>query len=81
MSLTYGQASGLPPGMIDGPWRAPSSPPDTPVPTNRMPFLGQLLGAAVGIRVQGVAAINDDVAFFQIGNEMLDGLIDDACPP
>ena len=28
----------LPPGMMDGPIRAPSSPPLTPVPRNRMPF-------------------------------------------
>jgi len=31
-------ASGLPPGMSDGPNRAPSSPPDTPEPTNSRPF-------------------------------------------
>ena len=37
MACTRGQAAGLPPGMIDGPRRAPSSPPETPVPTNRMP--------------------------------------------
>lgn len=33
-----GQAAGLPPGMREGPWRAPSSPPDTPEPTNNKPF-------------------------------------------
>ena len=32
IGLTCGQASGLPPGIMDGPRRAPSSPPDTPVP-------------------------------------------------
>ncbi len=32
MSFTCGQAAGEPPGMILGPRRAPSSPPDTPVP-------------------------------------------------
>ncbi len=30
--------SGEPPGMIDGPFSAPSSPPDTPVPTKCKPF-------------------------------------------
>ncbi len=28
----------FPPGMIEGPARAPSSPPETPVPMNRIPF-------------------------------------------
>ena len=32
MSFTCGQAAGEPPGMMLGPWRAPSSPPETPVP-------------------------------------------------
>jgi hypothetical protein len=30
--------SGSPPGMSDGPKRAPSSPPDTPEPMKRRPF-------------------------------------------
>ena len=38
MGLTNGQASSLPPGIIDGPLRAPSSPPDTPAPIKRMPL-------------------------------------------
>ncbi len=38
MSLMCGQASGFPPGMSDGPYLAPSSPPETPDPTNRIPF-------------------------------------------
>ena len=33
------QASIEPPGMSEGPKRAPSSPPDTPEPMKRMPFL------------------------------------------
>src|SRR5665213_867693 len=36
--LHCGHASALPPGMIDGPNRAPSSPPETPVPINSIPF-------------------------------------------
>ena len=35
IGLTAGQASTSPPGMIDGPLRAPSSPPETPEPTNK----------------------------------------------
>lgn len=31
-------AAGDPPGMIEGPYRAPSSPPDTPDPTNSNPL-------------------------------------------
>src|ERR1700733_11915453 len=42
-SFTYGHASSFPPGMMDGPYRAPSSPPDTPVPTNRKPFPARYL--------------------------------------
>lgn len=38
MFLRSGQAFGFPPGISDGPYRAPSSPPDTPEPTNNKPF-------------------------------------------
>ena len=38
MSLTRDHALGLPPGMIEGPLRAPSSPPETPVPIYKRPF-------------------------------------------
>ena len=34
MPLTSGQAEIEPPGMIEGPFRAPSSPPETPAPIN-----------------------------------------------
>ena len=37
--LIFGHASGFPPGIMDGPFSAPSSPPDMPHPTNRIPFL------------------------------------------
>ena len=36
-SRSASQAAAAPPGISDGPLRAPSSPPDTPQPTNRMP--------------------------------------------
>ncbi len=39
MGLIRGQAAGLPPGINDGPWRAPSSPPETPLPTYSRPLL------------------------------------------
>lgn len=38
MLLICGQAFGFPPGINDGPYRAPSSPPDTPEPMNNKPF-------------------------------------------
>ncbi len=34
---------GFPPGMMEGPKRAPSSPPETPVPMNRMPLAARSL--------------------------------------
>lgn len=39
MLFILGHASGLPPGISEGPYLAPSSPPDTPDPTYRMPLL------------------------------------------
>ncbi len=38
IGLTSGQAASLPPGIMLGPFRAPSSPPETPVPTYSSPF-------------------------------------------
>ena len=38
MGLSDCQACLLPPGMSEGPKRAPSSPPETPVPMNSKPF-------------------------------------------
>ncbi len=38
ISLTAGHASSEPHGIIEGPFNAPSSPPETPEPTNKMPF-------------------------------------------
>ena len=38
ISFTSGQASAEPPGITDGPCKAPSSPPEMPVPTKYMPF-------------------------------------------
>ena len=38
MPSTSAYAAGSPPGMMLGPSSAPSSPPDTPTPMNRMPL-------------------------------------------
>ena len=43
---------------------------------NRMPLLSQSLGAAVGIRVMRVAAVDDDVALFEMRRQMRDHLVD-----
>ncbi len=39
MGLTYSHAAFEPPGIIAGPFSAPSSPPETPVPMNSSPLL------------------------------------------
>ena len=67
MSLMCGHASGLPPGMMDGPYRAPSSPPDTPDPTKRKPteWSGvEWRGVGVKWEVGGCSAVqcNDNVS-------------------
>ena len=46
------------PGMIEAPFKAPSSPPDTPLQQSRNPFDSAKFDAAVGIFVIGVTAIN-----------------------
>ncbi len=54
--------------MIEGPWRAPSSPPEMPVPINRMPFSLQTLRHVVSVSVKmAIAAIDDDIALFEEG--------------
>ena len=67
IGFTCGHAAGLPPGIIDGPLRAPSSPPETPVPINRIPFSASAFVRRVESRKQRVAAINNDVALFEVG--------------
>ncbi len=39
-------------------------------------FLGQVLGAAVGVGEEGVAAVDDDVARFKIRQHVVDHLVD-----
>ena len=38
IGFTSSHAFSEPPGMIEAPFKAPSSPPETPAPTNRKPF-------------------------------------------
>ncbi len=77
MFFTCGHAAGLPPGMIEGPKRAPSSPPDTPVPTKRMPFSARSLVRRFEFCEERIAAIDDDVALFEVRHDLVDCLVDD----
>ena len=52
-------ASSDPPGMIDGPKRAPSSPPDTPQPTKWMPARAQRRLAPARVLEPRVAAVDE----------------------
>ncbi len=61
---------------MEGPKRAPSSPPETPVPMKRMPLRCEILGTAIRIGEQRVAAVDDDVAGFKKGEYVVDHLID-----
>ena len=51
----------MPPTMIDGPWRAPSSPPETPMPMKVSPIFFSPVEAGDGVAEIGVAGIDDDV--------------------
>jgi hypothetical protein len=62
--------------MIDGPKRAPSSPPETPVPMKRIPLAARSFRAPVRIGEQGIAAVDDDVSLRQEGQQLIDHLID-----
>ncbi len=54
-----------PPGMIDGPSSAPTSPPEMPAPDEVQALLPQRLLAAAGVLEVGVAAVDDDVALLE----------------
>ena len=65
----------MPPGMMLGPLRAPSSPPETPVPMYSRPLLSTYLRAADGVVEVAVAAVDDDVARLQERQQLLDELV------
>ena len=58
--------------MMLGPCSAPSSPPETPVPTKCRPVLAQRLLAAAGVGEVRVAAVDDDVAGLQQRHQLVD---------
>ena len=65
-----------PPGMIDGPLSAPSSPPETPTPKKWMPFSFERLFAALRVGPERIAAVDDDVAGLEQRDELVDDRID-----
>ena len=75
-SRMIGHASFEPPGISDGPNRAPSSPPDTPQPTKWMPGRPQRRLAAPRVLEPRVAAVDDDVAAVEQRQELLDRRVD-----
>ena len=61
--------------MIDGPCSAPSSPPDTPAPTKLEAGARQLVGAAVGVGEERVAAVDQDVARLEMRAQVRDDAV------
>ena len=74
IGLRVFQDSSEPPGIMDGPSRAPSSPPDTP--QRRSAGAGaDFLFAADGVREVGVAGVDDDVTrLHQVGERVDHGV-------
>ena len=62
--------------MIEGPFRAPSSPPETPMPTKCRSFLREGRLAAAGVLVVGVSGVDNDVARFEERFELVDDGVD-----
>ena len=69
-SVSY--ASAEPPGMIEGPLSAPSSPPEIPAPTKLQPLRLQRLLAPDRVVEVGVAAVDDDVTLLEQLGELVD---------
>ena len=65
MDLTCGHASLDPPGIRLGPFRAPSSPPETPVPIYNNPFPLHTL-CDVWYQEMRITAVNNDIALVKI---------------
>ncbi len=65
-----------PPGMIAGPCRAPSSPPETPAPDEMKSACRELVRAAVGVDEERIAAVDQDVAGLEVRLEVRDDAVD-----
>ena len=57
---------------MEGPNRAPSSPPGDAHTQIVDARFGQSVGAPAGVLKEGVSAVHDDIAFFQQGNQLID---------
>ena len=61
--------------MIDGPCRAPSSPPETPVPMKSRPFSASDFALRIVSGKCELPAVDDAVPRLEVGKEELDGLV------
>ncbi len=66
----------VPPAMIEGPWRAPTSPPETPMPRNSKPLRAELRHAPLGVAEIGVAGVDQHVALDQLAADLVGLLVD-----
>ena len=66
----------MPPTMIDGPWRAPSSPPEMPMPMKVSPLSASSREAPHRVAEIGVAGIDDDVVPAKARAQQRDLLVD-----
>jgi hypothetical protein len=64
--------------MMLGPSKAPSSPPETPVPMKRRPFSSSsfVLCPADAVREVAVTTVDDDVTFFEEGQQGFNNAVD-----
>lgn len=73
--LTH-QACSDPPGIREGPYLAPSSPPDTPLPTNSRPWAANALQRLYNhVRVKNKAKLINNPSFINI-SFIFDNLLD-----
>ena len=75
MSFTCGHAAGEPPGMMLGPCRAPSSPPRHAGADVEQALALDVFHAAIGVLEERIAAVDDDVAGFEMREELLDEFV------
>ena len=60
---------------MEGPRRAPSSPPETPVPMNKNPLPSRYLARRRGVLEERIAAVNNNVALFQMRQDLPDQVV------
>lgn len=60
---------------MDGPVSAPYSPPEMPVPTKWNPLSAISFSRRIVSRVERIAAVHDDVAPLEVGQQFGDGRV------